>query len=192
MPALEPQRMVRSRGVCRFACASLLALALPATVQAELYRWIDPESGSVKYSSYPPRWLSDPAQAKRNPKVEVIKEIAPPVQSRDAIAPVDGSTASRQMGLPEPASVVSPVDGANASAISQLEAKRRALINGLLVAVRAPDFTPNRIEFRRQVEDLRQVSERLDELDPGRVEVRRREEARLVEQIKPAASGALR
>ncbi len=39
---------------------------------ADLYRWVDPESGSVKFSSYPPPWHGDPAKARRSPKVEVI------------------------------------------------------------------------------------------------------------------------
>ena len=41
---------------------------------ADLYRWVDPESGSIKFSSYPPPWFGDPAQERRAPKVEVIPE----------------------------------------------------------------------------------------------------------------------
>jgi hypothetical protein len=41
---------------------------------ADLYRWVDPESGSVKFSSYPPPWYGDPAMDRRAPKVEVIPE----------------------------------------------------------------------------------------------------------------------
>ena len=41
---------------------------------ADLYRWVDPESGSVKFSSYPPPWYGDPAMERRAPKVEVIPE----------------------------------------------------------------------------------------------------------------------
>jgi hypothetical protein len=41
---------------------------------ADLYRWVDPESGSIKFSSYPPPWYGDPARERRAPKVEVIPE----------------------------------------------------------------------------------------------------------------------
>jgi len=41
---------------------------------ADLYRWVDPESGSIKFSSYPPPWFGDPAQERRAPKVEVIPD----------------------------------------------------------------------------------------------------------------------
>ena len=37
-----------------------LVVLLPLTAHADLYRWIDPATGSVKYSSQPP---SDPRTA---------------------------------------------------------------------------------------------------------------------------------
>ena len=47
-----------------------LVLALPLTAHADLYRWIDPASGSVKFSSQPP---SDPRI-----EPEVVRYKAPP------------------------------------------------------------------------------------------------------------------
>ena len=41
---------------------------------ADLYRWVDPETGSIKFSSYPPPWFGDPARERRAPKVEVIPD----------------------------------------------------------------------------------------------------------------------
>ena len=41
--------------------------------RADLFRWIDPDTGSIKYSSYPPPWYGDPAKERRAPKVEVIR-----------------------------------------------------------------------------------------------------------------------
>ena len=55
----------------RFAVAVLISLWL-APAQADLYRWVDPQTGAVKFSSYPPPWFNDPAQQGRAPKVEVI------------------------------------------------------------------------------------------------------------------------
>ena len=36
------------------ALALLLVLAAPAPAQADLYRWVDPATGSVKFSTLPP------------------------------------------------------------------------------------------------------------------------------------------
>lgn len=51
---------------------------------AQLYRWVDPETGSVKYSSYPPPWFNDAVKQPRTPKVEVIapSRIAPAFEPR--------------------------------------------------------------------------------------------------------------
>jgi len=43
-----------------------------ASAAGQLYRWVDPETGAVKFSSYPPPWYNDPASRPRAPKVEVI------------------------------------------------------------------------------------------------------------------------
>ena len=54
---------------------SILLLAMlgwAGAAAADLYRWVDPESGSVKLSSYPPPWYGDPAKERRAPKVELI------------------------------------------------------------------------------------------------------------------------
>jgi hypothetical protein len=59
----------------------LLVRADPAI--ADLYRWVDPETGSVKFSSYPPPWYGKDQAAPRAPKVEVIT----PMKSAPAFAP---------------------------------------------------------------------------------------------------------
>jgi hypothetical protein len=59
---------------------AMLAWVAPAA--ADLYRWVDPETGSVKFSSYPPPWYGDEAKERRAPKVEVI-----PSKSEPAIKP---------------------------------------------------------------------------------------------------------
>ena len=55
----------------RLAVAVLISLWI-APALADLYRWVDPETGTVKFSSYPPPWYNDPAQRGHAPKVEVI------------------------------------------------------------------------------------------------------------------------
>ena len=81
----------------------LFAWANPAA--ADLYRWVDPETGSVKFSSYPPPWYGNAQAARRAPKVEVI----PAMRAAPAFGPVpnvDGEPAAR------PAERKQPVDRA--------------------------------------------------------------------------------
>jgi hypothetical protein len=59
--------------VIRFVVAVGM-LAWAGAAAADLYRWVDPETGSIKFSSYPPPWFGDPARERRAPKVEVIPE----------------------------------------------------------------------------------------------------------------------
>jgi len=79
----------------RFPVALVLAVWATAAA-ADLYRWIDPESGSIKYSSYPPPWYGDAEQERRAPKVERIparqdgpapsaEEVAAPPAARPAV-----------------------------------------------------------------------------------------------------------
>lgn len=49
-----------------FALAFLL---LCSAAQADLFRWVDPETGSVKISNSPPSWYD----TSHGPKVEVIR-----------------------------------------------------------------------------------------------------------------------
>ena len=57
-----------------------LLVALPLSAHADLYRWIDPASGSVKFSSQPP---SDPRI-----EPEVVRYKAPPPPPKPAAAPL--------------------------------------------------------------------------------------------------------
>ena len=54
---------------------------------ADLYRWVDPESGSVKFSSYPPPWYGDENLEKRAPKVEHIPPRGPGGSTQPATVP---------------------------------------------------------------------------------------------------------
>ena len=57
--------------------ALIAALFWATTAAADLYRWVDPETGSVKFSSYPPPWYGDERLEKRSPKVEHIPARVP-------------------------------------------------------------------------------------------------------------------
>jgi hypothetical protein len=58
--------------------ALIAGLGAAAAAHAELYRWIDPASGSIKYSSVPPPWHGDAARERGAPAVEVIPSRAAP------------------------------------------------------------------------------------------------------------------
>ncbi len=60
-------------GIVRIAVPVAVLMSLWAgSAAGQLYRWVEPETGAVKFSSYPPPWFNDPAQQPRAPKVEVI------------------------------------------------------------------------------------------------------------------------
>jgi hypothetical protein len=85
----------------RFAIASVMLLFIWANpAAADLYRWVDPETGSVKFSSYPPPWFGDAAKQRRAPKVEVIAPIR--------TAPEAEPTAAAK---PKAAAQAEPLDG---------------------------------------------------------------------------------
>ena len=50
--------------------ATLTAALAPQAAHADLYRWVDPQTGSVKFSSYPPPWFGDQARerTRRRPR----------------------------------------------------------------------------------------------------------------------------
>jgi hypothetical protein len=130
---------------------------------ADLYRWIDPESGSVKYSSYAPPWLGDPASERRSPKVEVI----PASRGPTAVAPG--------------AQPVPPSEGG--SILQKLQQARRTVMEGLALASTREDFARGGEGVRQQLEAYRAVSVELDRLDPAGAAARRAEAQPLVDRL---------
>ena len=124
---------------------------------AQLYRWVDPETGSVKFSSYPPPWYGDEAKQRRAPKVDVIPA------GRDAGAATEAAGAAQ--------------DGARR--LEALELQRRQLMRQLARpgAERAPQ------ELKKQLEAYSTLSEEMDKLDAPGAAVRRGEVQALIERI---------
>ena len=87
----------------RFALAAAL-LAWAGVAAADLYRWVDPDSGSVKFSSYPPPWYGDQGKDRRTPKVEVIPErrVTPPAEPWGERTEGGRTTGSRPEGERRP------------------------------------------------------------------------------------------
>ncbi len=157
----------------RMACA-LLAVFLfrAAPAGADLYRWVDPETGSVKFSSYPPPWYDDPAQARRAPKVEHIPA------GHDAVAKPGAET------KPEPAAA--PRDGARR--LEALETRRRAMLQQLSKLPPQSAAGRGSPELQKQLEDYDELSDEIDELDPAGAAARRRETRPLIDRIMKGES----
>ena len=68
---------------------AVLMLLWAGSAAAQLYRWVDPETGSVKFSNHPPPWFNDAAKQPRTPKVEVIapSRIAPAFEPKPEAEP---------------------------------------------------------------------------------------------------------
>jgi hypothetical protein len=89
----------------RFAAHTLvpaLLLALAAPAAADLYRWRDPETGTIKISNIPPRWYGKGG----GPRVEVIASGVPADRAAGA-APGSGLA---NVPLPAPRIVTPPPD----------------------------------------------------------------------------------
>jgi hypothetical protein len=143
---------------------AVLAWAAPAA--ADLYRWVDPETGSVKFSSYPPPWYGEEAQQRRGPKVEHIPARSNPVAPLD---PVENKP--RESGAPE-------------GRLPALEAQRRALLQQIAESA-ARGGAERGQGMQKQLEAFAELSARLDKVNPEGAAARRAEaEAMLQKLIK--------
>ena len=136
--------------------AWLLLLCFAAPAHADLYRWIDPESGSVKLSSMPP---SDPAIS-----AEVVPFTAP--------------------AAPKPPAV--PVVSKPAAAGGTVEAlqARFAEILTQLTGTKPQDFNRAGEGIRQHIEAYEAVRVELDRLDPAGAARRRSESTSLIDKLK--------
>ncbi len=129
----------------------LIVRAAPAA--ADLYRWIDPENGAIKYSSYPPPWYGDAAAERHEPKVEFIPAAA------------DAAAKSAAPGKQQEASRI----------LETLEAQRKAMLQRLpaLAAQEGSDRPGSAL--KTQLEAYAALAERMDKLDPAGAAARRGE-----------------
>ena len=128
-----------------------IALALPA--KADLYRWVDRESGSVKYSNTPPPWYGDPEKERSAPAVEILRSKTP---AKPAAEPA----------------------GAPGRTAATLETRRAELARFLASIPPATDV--DRAGLRRQVDDYQVLSAELDRLDPAGAVRRRAQQPAIV------------
>ena len=143
----------------RVAIFFVLGLFMGAAA-ADLYRWVDPETGSVKFSSYPPPWYGDEAKQRRAPKVEHIPARGPGASARVEPAPD------------------APRDAA--PSLDALERQRRATMEQINASSGRPGA-----DTQKQLDSLAVVIEQLDKLNPEGAPARRAEtEAMLQKLIK--------
>jgi uncharacterized protein DUF4124 len=152
----------------KFLLSAAIALFSGAAI-ADLYRWIDPETGSVKFSSYPPPWVGDPEQEKRAPKVEHIPERSAGAAPAEA-APATGNS------------------------LDALEERRKRIMQQLATLPSQPEFQRSGAGLKQQLDAYAAVTSQMDKLDPKGADRRRTEAQPLLEklveglrtQLKPA------
>ena len=136
-------------------------VVLPA--HGDLYRWVEPQSGSVKFANSPPPWFGDPEREHRYPAVEVIR-----------YEPVPATIAKPAAAEPGP------------SVLATLEARFASLLQFFQSMPRSPDFERAGAGFRQQAEMYQAVSAELDRIDPSGAARRRAaaQEVGLLEQLR--------
>ena len=134
--------------------AFLLLFCLVAPAHADLYRWIDPDTGSVKLSSLPP---SDSGIA-----AEVVPYRAP--------------------SLPKPPAAPATSKPA-ASAVQALQAKWSEILTQI-TGLSPQDFQRGSEGLKQHLEAYEAVRLELDRMDPAGAARRRAESASLVEKVK--------
>ena len=122
---------------------------------ADLYRWVDPQTGSVKYSSSPPPWFGDPEKERGAPAVEVM--------------PSRPGASAKPAPVPE-----KPAPGAAASSATLgLEARWAALLGYFGSLPVGTDFNG----LQLQLQEYATAGAELDRLDPAGAPRRRAQEA---------------
>ena len=150
--------------------AFVLAAAAFAA-HAELYRWVDPGSGSVKFSNSPPAWIEG-ADAPA-PRVDVIPYNVKPVPEAAPALAVPAA-APKPEAAPRPEAV----------APSALEATWRSQLQGLSALTARPTQELGSTEVQRQVQSYESLSAELDRRDPEGIARRRAEQASVIERLR--------
>jgi uncharacterized protein DUF4124 len=145
--------------------ALALFFALTAPAHADLYRWVDPESGTVKFSNLPP---SDPQVS-----AEVVPYLGPASVARAA---TPGTPAGPMAGV--------------AQAASALEAQLRELFTKLSGA-KPEDFNRAGAGIRQQIEAYEAVRAELDRLDPAGAARRQNDSMSLLDRLKQGFAAGL-
>jgi hypothetical protein len=121
---------------------------------------VDPETGSIRYSSYPPPWYANPQLERRAPKVEVI--------------PSSAARGAATAPAPAAPSVLAPA-AAGTESLAALEARRRQALEALRLAAAQAAGVPPPPDLAKRLEDYAALLAELDRLDPQGAAARRAE-----------------
>jgi len=135
-------------------------LAVAASAHADLYRWVDPATGSVKFSSLPP------ADAGIEP--DVVRYNAPPPPKPEKPA----------------ASTAKPPPAAPSAGVAELEGRWRTLLAQLSVLT-PQDLSKDGTAVRAQLQAYESARIELDRLDPAGAARRAAEARAMIERPKP-------
>ena len=140
----------------------MIACLAAAPAHADLYRWVDPQTGSVKFSSYPPPWFGDQALELNAPATEVIAYQAP--------------------GAAKPPAPVKP--SAAASVLAALETRLAGLTQFFSALPSNQDFSRAGTGIQQQLEAYQALSAELDRMDPAGAARRRAQEVGVIETLR--------
>jgi hypothetical protein len=131
----------------------LVAACIAFAAHADLYRWVDPQTGSVKFSSTPPPWYGDPEKERGAPAVQVV-----PYRAR-------ANTAAAEK---KPAAGVAP-----------LEARWADLLRYFASLPPGTDFSG----LQQQLQEYAAAGAELNRLDPAGAQRRRAQEAAAMARV---------
>lgn len=177
-------------------------LGLPLTAAADLYRWVDPATGSVKYSSYPPPWYGDEALQRRAPKVERIpagREAPPAREEPDEPAKPRTPPVPAAGGEAKASPAAAPAAGPPANRTEAMEEQWRDMLAGFATLKRSEDVERSQGSLPPQLAAFRKLVAELDKLDPGGADRRAAESKAVVSKVEemlralpPRTGGLLR
>ena len=139
----------------------LAILGWAGAAAADLYRWVDPESGSVKISNAPPPWYGDPAKQRRAPKVQVI-----PSGGKEPITPEPGEKL-RDLG----------------TVLEGLEARRKAMLLQFPPLVAQSGSEGGAQALQRHVDEYTKLADQIDKIYPQGAAARRGEMQMAMDKI---------
>ena len=131
----------------------LAILGWAGAAAADLYRWVDPESGSVKFSNTPPPWYGNQAKERRAPKVQVI-----PSGSKGAVTPEPGD---------KPQDLGTVMEG--------FDARRKAMLLQFPPLVAQSGSEGGAQALKKHVEEYHKLADQMDKLSPQGAAARRGE-----------------
>jgi hypothetical protein len=141
----------------------VLLFFLAASAHADLYRWVDPATGSVTYSNVPP---ADP---------NVSPQVVP---YTGAVAPKSPPPGAKPPAAPAPT-----------ASVAALEAEFDALY-AQLASVPPESFRNASEALRRQMQTYEGLRSQLDELDPAGASRRAAASLALADRVRKGLEGA--